>query len=156
MNTNYLEKYLNTSWEMNMYLSGLKDKVDWEQSKWTPNDIRKAVKYFNSIALPITKETIVYRGTTMSSPLMLELQAELPGPGKEKLGQVVSTTYNKSIAEEFTGSKKVKVKYLHILKLQPGVKIIDMVKQFEGCDKHKVCLREQEVLSARAPTPKVF
>ena len=41
---------------------------------------------------------------------------------------------------------KKKVGYLHILKLQPGVKIIDMKKQFEDCDKYKACVREEEVL----------
>jgi hypothetical protein len=144
----YLEKYIKESWSMNMYLSGKTNEVDWEKgARWTIPEIKKALKYFNSIAQVAEKEMMLYRGTNGApSPLMLELAPELPGPGKEKLSQVLSTTYNKDIAHEFSRPKNKKVGYLHILKIQPGVKYIDMKKTYKDCGSDKACIREEEVL----------
>lgn len=44
--SNYLEKYINGSWDMNMYLSGLEKEVDWNHSPkaWTiPENIMSSL-----------------------------------------------------------------------------------------------------------------
>lgn len=129
----YLDRYMKDSWEFNMYLSGRKNEVNWNiPTTWKIPEINKAVKYFNSIAETLEDEMVVFRGTTMPSPMMVEMSPEMPAPGKEKFSQVLATTYSLDIAHEFSKPKNKVVGYLHVLRLQPGVKYIDISKYNVG------------------------
>ena len=138
---NYLEKYINTGWELNMWSAGKSDGVDWNHSFWTIPEMRKALKFFDSIAEVNQKEMVLYRGTIdNASPTMHEMAPELPSH-KQK-SHILSTSYSRSIADEFSNDLRKRIGYLHVLHIQPGVKMIDINKTLEAPWNK----REEEVL----------
>jgi hypothetical protein len=131
-----IRTYIETSWELNMYLNGMGDGIEY--TIWNEDTINKFIKYTNKVKEKFKEETILYRGTSVLSPTLTPKDSKVCFEIESK--GFLSTSKSIDIAKEFTGRKGKG--YLHILVCQKGVKHLDMEPYYQG-DKGR---REQEVL----------
>lgn len=129
---NWLKRYMNGSWELNMILSGHKSEVDLTTTLWKPKAIRDFLEYMDKNKQLLKKEIKLYRGTEFISPTMD------PACYQIKSKQFLSTTKSLNIAKEFAGKNG----YVHTLICSKGVPTYDYKDIYED-DNIK---REKEVL----------
>ena len=117
-----IKDYVETSWELNMILCGKKENIDTKYSVWTDEKVKIFINVVGKAGEVLYAPLTLYRGSGETiSPTMQEFNPELTNC------QFLSTTSDKNIALEFVSrGKKERVGYLHILKCEPGVKIIDI------------------------------
>ena len=130
-NPSWPKRYLQTSAELNWLLCGIPHNK--EDSLWTPTAVNQFNTFMEKESVVITKPITLYRGTSVPSPTMSPLANIMVSC------QYMSTTKSRAIADEFNWKKKG---YIHILELQPGVRVYDFINDYGDAP----VKREQEVL----------
>jgi hypothetical protein len=130
----WINFYINGSWELNMILNGMEDEVF--EPRWNEDKIQGFLKYTNKVKQTFKDETILYRGTRVISPTLTPKDGKVCFEMESK--GFLSTSKSIDIAQEFTGKKG----YLHILICQKGVKHLD----FEPYYRNDKINREKEIL----------
>lgn len=140
-------KYIESSWEANMIMSGLESKIDKRYSDWTRSHVSSLKRAIKGMEKPVQKPMILYRGA-QASPILEEItdehaiqrfQTKIPIINQSP----ISTSTSRTIAKEFIYRKG----YLHVLHLDAGVKVLDFKRVScadEGVMKTKI--REKEII----------
>lgn len=131
-----------------MTTAGFGANVAWEDTKWTPSRVKQFMTYMYKNAIPTVAATIVYRGTSIASPLMEPAALDNIALLKRYDAGIplynfhpMSTTTDKKIASEFIGRKKEG--FIHVLHLAPGCSIYDMAIEYSV---DGIGSREKEIL----------
>ena len=130
--TNWIKRYMQGSWELNMILSGKDSRVDKKSTMWKPKAIRDFLEFMDKHKKLLKRKTTIYRGTTVLSPSMDSACFEM------KTSHFLSCSKSLDIAREFAG----KDGFVHVFVCDPGVSVFDF-KSIYGNDPVK---REKEVL----------
>lgn len=126
---NWVKRFIQGSFELNMILCGNKPHKD---TIWKKSAVKDFLDYMPTIKQQFSKETKLYRGSTVNSPTMHEACFEMINC------QFMSTSKSLSIANEFAGKKG----FVHIFTCEKGVDFYDLEDIYTD-DKIK---REKEVL----------
>lgn len=148
-----LRKYISTSWEVNMILSGYFEKIDKKYISWTNTEVKDFKKWFTSESLILGEGINVFRGVFSSfSPFFDELGKEeflQKFTSKElfKNKSFVSSSRDRKIAKEFSSERGS----IHTFYLSKGCKIIDVSSllsssEDEDIPRGKAIKREKEVI----------
>lgn len=123
-------RYIESSWEVNMTMSGLGRRIDRRYATWTKSEIAAVKKRLDALAVtagPEIPETL-FRGagaspvlepTTDESTLLARFAARTPAPTNRSY---LSTSKARDVAKGFAGRKG----YVHVLHLAPGCRVVDM------------------------------
>jgi hypothetical protein len=138
---NYINRFMIESFTINMYMCGMSDEVNHDESIWLhrPKDIKKHVaglkrsmrRYSTILQNPLT----LYRGTTSVSPTMKPFDIDM------KTCSFLSCTKSKKISHDFT----MRTGFVHILKCHPGVVVTDFKDHYASAQGLAIT-HEQEVV----------
>lgn len=144
-------KYIQSSWEANMIMSGLESYVDKRYSTWTKKQIASLRHYINKHSVRTPKPIVLYRGA-QATPILEAIADDIAIQRfvrKEPLTNLspMSTSTSRVIAKEFIRRGG----YIHVLHVEQGVQLIDL--NDVSCDKAdlriiKAKTREKEVIIA--------
>jgi hypothetical protein len=118
-------KYIETSWEANMIMSGLENKVDKRYSTWSKSHVSSLKRAIKKMQKTIDKPLILYRGAQVS-PILEEVsddEAISRFLNKDPIvnPSPISTSTSRAIAKEFIHRGG----YIHVLHLDIGVQVLD-------------------------------
>lgn len=142
-------KYIESSGEANMIMSGLGEKIDQRYSTWTKSQVAKLKREIKRMQKPIHEPIILYRGA-QCSPVIEDVsddQALERFIRKDHITNPspISTSTSRNIAKEFIYRRG----YLHVLHLDAGVQVVDFKET--QCKTPRVMngkIREKEIMIA--------
>ena len=114
---NYIHRFMIESFTINMYMCGMLDKVNHNESIWLhrPKNIKKHIaglkRDMRRYSTIVQKPWTMYRGTTDPSPTMKPFNIDM------KTCSFLSCTTSKKVASTFTMRKG----FVHVFKCYPGV-----------------------------------
>jgi hypothetical protein len=120
--------YLQSSWEVNMRLSGLEAQIDKRYSKWTPAKVNRLVREMSSMGVK-TDRIKLYRGTWNMMPIIAPTINKLPAC--VELKHPLSTSTTKRIAQEFANKGRG---YIHHITILAGVKCLTSEILYRLCE----------------------
>lgn len=138
---NYIHRFMIESFTINMYMCGLSNEVNLDDSVWSHRrkDLKKHIaglkRDMRRYSTVIDKQLTLYRGTTDASPTMKPFNVDM------QTCSFVSCTTSKKVASEFTMKKG----FIHIFNCHPGVVVTDF-KDHYATAQDKVAKQEKEVV----------
>lgn len=145
-------KYIESSWEANMIMSGLGENIDRRYATWTMSEVSKLKRAIGNMQSPIGKPIVLYRGAP-ASPILENVdddRAKARFMRKDPISNPspISTSTKRSIAKEFGRSG-----YLHVFHLDIGVQVLDFNDiQCKSARVMKGKTREKEIIIAPGHT----
>jgi hypothetical protein len=142
-------KYIESSWEPNMIMSGLGAEIDEKYATWTPQQVKALRRYIEMHEKSFQEKRTLFRGTRSASPILEPLQdvARQLERFADRTPLVnaspMSTSTSRAIAKEFAGTSG----FIHVLHVAKGVTFVDF--EDVSCSQAHVMkgkAREKEVL----------
>ena len=122
----WLQRYMHSSFELNMRLCGLGATIHQSHNIWTPARIKACMQWMRKHAHVTKSQVAFYRGTSHASVMMEKDPDSLASPKRNKC--IMSLTSKRTIAKEFAWPREMGI--VHRLCLAPGCKVLDM--QYNG------------------------
>jgi hypothetical protein len=125
-------RYLQSSWEVNMRMSGLHRHIDKRYSKWAPGSIRQLMRQMRRLCTTLKNDMTLYRGTWSMLPSMVDPTKHVWSPEHNRLPQPTplyvnhpfSTSTKRSIAAEFAKVRSRSRCCLHVITVSAGVAVL--------------------------------
>ena len=143
-------KYIESSWEANMRMSGLGSKVDKRYATWTTSQVSTLKRAIKSMQTDIRKPITLYRGVarTQASPILEDVADDAAIQRFMKKEPItnpspISTSTSRAIANEFIHRRG----HLHVLHVDIGVHVLDLTGiPCENPRIMKAKMREKEII----------